>query len=488
MKKKLKILHIGNIANNAFLNAKMLNETGNFSCDVLCIDYTHIMSCPEWEDAIFDSSHIDHFAPDWENINLGDYQRPKWFYQGHKRIVINDILQSKTALHTANNKATSHKYETTQSSNKKATNIKNKLNKIIKIVTPRFLQDTYKYTKKFTIKPIRARIIISKHEKEFGVLNIDLKNKFTRFELSKLIKDYRTWQKLLAHYDIVHGYAYDGIYALIHNKPYVAFEHGTIRTMPFENNYLGKLCKITYQKANHVIITNSDNIVAAKKLNLKNYTYVPHPINESHNQKNDLDKHLYEKHKSKFVIYHPARHDWSSKRDLHWDKGNDIFLEGFSDFTNKTNADTKLILVEWGRHVEKSKTLIKHLNIEKYIEWIDPQPHTLMMSYIRTSHIVADQFSIGAFGSIMPKSLMAGTPCMIYLETTLLEWCFPNPPPVLNCSNSDEVSNLLCKYYENPNLLKKVSKKGVEWYNNYHSNKVVIGKLTEAYNAALKNI
>ena len=42
-----RVLHIGNIANNAYLNAKILNRRG-FECDVICYDYYHIMGCPEW--------------------------------------------------------------------------------------------------------------------------------------------------------------------------------------------------------------------------------------------------------------------------------------------------------------------------------------------------------------------------------------------------------------------------------------------------------
>ena len=47
-----RVLHIGNIANNAYNNAKLLNKVG-LECDVICYGYYHIMGCPEWEDADF---------------------------------------------------------------------------------------------------------------------------------------------------------------------------------------------------------------------------------------------------------------------------------------------------------------------------------------------------------------------------------------------------------------------------------------------------
>ena len=83
----MKILHIGNIANNAYLNAKLLNDSGVES-HVLCYDYYHLMGCPEWEECLFDSSVLDHNRPDWFSLQL-DYERPYWFAQGE----ISDCLE-----------------------------------------------------------------------------------------------------------------------------------------------------------------------------------------------------------------------------------------------------------------------------------------------------------------------------------------------------------------------------------------------------------
>lgn len=79
--RKPKILHIGNIANNAYQNAKMLNEAGCV-CDVLCNDYYQIMSCPEWDDADFTGDYFSTDFPAWHRVDLHGFQRPKWFIQG----------------------------------------------------------------------------------------------------------------------------------------------------------------------------------------------------------------------------------------------------------------------------------------------------------------------------------------------------------------------------------------------------------------------
>jgi len=57
----LRVLHIGNIANNAYINAKIQRRLG-IDADVCCYDYYHVMGCPEWEDADFTGDVGDQFA------------------------------------------------------------------------------------------------------------------------------------------------------------------------------------------------------------------------------------------------------------------------------------------------------------------------------------------------------------------------------------------------------------------------------------------
>lgn len=86
-----RILLVGNIANNAYNNAKILSQVG-LDCDVISYDYYHIMGCPEWEDADISGRIKDHFRPIWYKINLGGFERPKWFAQGPLDICIDYLI------------------------------------------------------------------------------------------------------------------------------------------------------------------------------------------------------------------------------------------------------------------------------------------------------------------------------------------------------------------------------------------------------------
>jgi len=90
----LKVLHIGNIANNAYNNAKLMRKAG-IDCDVICYDYYHIMGCPEWEDADFVGVVSNHFRPRWSDIDLNHFRRPMWFAQGPLKLCIEYLIEKR---------------------------------------------------------------------------------------------------------------------------------------------------------------------------------------------------------------------------------------------------------------------------------------------------------------------------------------------------------------------------------------------------------
>ena len=79
----LRVLNLGNIANNAFQNSKIMRRAG-IDADCVAYDYYHVMGTAEWEDADFRGSIGDQFHPDWWRVKFNKYSRPKWFIQGPK--------------------------------------------------------------------------------------------------------------------------------------------------------------------------------------------------------------------------------------------------------------------------------------------------------------------------------------------------------------------------------------------------------------------
>lgn len=84
--RSLRVLHIGNIANNAYNNAKIQRQFG-IEADVLCYDYYHVMAAPEWEDGGL-TDPVDPALPNWWKTNLKGFKRPDWYVQGPLKLCI----------------------------------------------------------------------------------------------------------------------------------------------------------------------------------------------------------------------------------------------------------------------------------------------------------------------------------------------------------------------------------------------------------------
>lgn len=528
-----RILHIGNIANNAYNNAKLLNEAG-LDCDVICYDYYHIMGCPEWEEADFNNDGLDHFAPDWIAAGVTDFERPRWFAQGPMQACIDYLLakrenltevaqQQWEKLGELNRTRIPPEKSTTE---RRFTRLMNRSKNVLRFLayTPdiarriidicesgriskwlpgetarlgaatalliatlfiRIVAKTFVFLKRKTIgRKLDRRI--AELARKFNTAYPDRTDKLTASDFESYLNTAPKWRRLFGHYDLVHAYATDPILPLICNHPYVAFEHGTIRNIPFEATTQGRLCALSYRLADWVVITNADNMESARRLGIPHFTFVPHPINEdgteesnaSHKLRGELQASL----DADFLVFHPARQHWSSERHPDWEKGNDLLLKGFARFVAEVNHRAALILVNWGASVENSRKLIAELGIESRVCWVAPMPHRRMIEYIQACDVVADQFYLGAFGSTLPKAFVCNRAAMIYLDAEIHRECFPEMPPVANVRSEQDI-------FEGLSLLDKESSRfgqqGYRWYDQYHSNRIIADRLIGIYASVL---
>ena len=452
--KLLRILHIGNIANNAYLASKILNEAG-YDCDVFCYDYYHVMGSPEWEDADFVGDIDDAFGPDWGQIDLRGFQRPRWFAQGPFDACINYLSSRRTG---------------------------------------QFAEAAFWWHKLMIRQPISDQ----------PADEVDLENFLSNFdfiaeasEISQLMADLEATfvgayqshlarlKMLLTKYDIIQAYGSNPFLpALVGKRPIVAFEHGTIRKIPFENTPLGRLTALGYKHADGVVITNADNVKAAERLQLLNYRFIPHPVNEKwiiEGIGSELRTRLLQELQVDFLIFHPARQHWSAERDPNYEKGNDIFIRGLARFIHEVAPTSGAVFVEWGQSVPDSTALLAELGIADRVRWA-PLLHNCNMSrYMDASDIIADQFYLGAFGNIMPKALAHGKPSILYLDEAAHNWCLPEMPPVINAHTPEEVFLGLKKAYEDRDWLANLAREGRGWYEKYHSNAAICDQFEHFY-------
>jgi glycosyltransferase involved in cell wall biosynthesis len=458
-----RLLAIGNIANNGYKNALILREHG-IDCDVLCYDYYHVMGCPEWEHAQFDTHGMNFDAPNWSKVSMGGYARPTWFAQGRLGTCLDYLIARNANDPRAAELFAQLAVERDCGGAETPSSL---------FAVPSSVTEVGRIA---TSLAARFRTVFPDWEAAPDAQQIVQAYGNLFFDAPRL-------RRLFRHYDAVIGYATDGIFPLFCEKtPYITFEHGTIRAIPFEPHVNGQMCALTYRWANDVLISNCDNVVAAEKLRLDSYRFVPHAMLErplARDEVASLRQRLVEKHGTDFIIFHPARQHWSARLDTAWEKGNDRLIRAFARFVRDVRPAALLIMVRWGQTAAESEKLVAELGIGSNVLWLEPQPMTTVENYVQVADVLADQFVIGAWGAIMPHGMMLGTPTLLKLDEDVHRWCFPEMPPVINTETDDQIFDAL-KLCTQPEYRAGIAKEAPEWYRRYHSIDVVAGRLMDS--------
>lgn len=453
---RLRVLHVGNVANNGYLNAKLLNA-GGLDCDVLAYAHYHTMGCPEWEDSDFAGGPVDESRPDWSAIDLKGFRRPRWFAHGP----IGDAAAYLEARRTGS---------ATRDLRWRWLELRRGL-----ITAKRWawLRDMR--------QPARTPVPADDADQR-TTSDGDAYARLRGWNLNAL-------SRLFSLYDVVHAYGAEPILSLLcGTRPYVAFEHGTIRSLPFEDSTEGRLTALAYREADVVLITNADNQRAADRLGITRYRFVPHPVNEivpDPAAVTALRADLRRRMNADFLLFHPSRQHWGPERNPHLEKGNDRLIAGLQRFF-RSRPRAASVFVSWGQTVAESRALIDRLGIAGRVLWIDPVSGPALARYMAAADVVADQFFLGSFGAITPRALFLGTPPLLHLDEEAHRWCFPELPPVLNASSPSDIHAVLTRGYDARAWLADLGRKGAEWYARHHSNELIRTRLLETYAEVLR--
>lgn len=490
--RKFRVLHIGNIANNGYLNSKILNQHEDVDSYALSMDYYHIMGCPEWEESTMDFLGINQNNPEWYKTST--YSPPDWFFQGSPRISLSCLFH----------KVRGHGIRYWFYKKMMELECKRKNGPIIYQVGIFLVRVINRLRRHYLArsKYYSLSYWTSNNKKDFKTVS-DLKIEEMTKNINSIYKDdylsrhlaveYQRFIPIFDNFDLIHCYGTDLKFPyLTGTSKYVGYEHGTIRDLPFENTLEGILCRKSYQNAKLTFITNSDNIEAAKKLDLSPIRVIPHPINNLdfsfENFPSDLNLLFQRMKESDLTIFHPSRQHWGGDYSTmmpSWIKANDVLIKGFADIVHSRAVKNPLmIMVNWGATIDATKELIQKLNLEKYTIWTDPLPHPYMLEVMNRSDVIADQFYLGAFGSITAKGLGVGKAVLVYLRPDEILKMFQEMPPVLNAKTPEEVSECLKTILDTANK-RKIEVESKMWFEKYHSHKVILNKLEEGYAVAL---
>lgn len=425
----MRVLHLGNTANNGYNNAKLQRRLG-LEADVI-FDETHAFSQPEWEDG-FVEGPFDEYAPLEESSRLLGWERPDFV------LPTLDPLQDRRFRGQA------------------------RLEHLVQVVGNLPSLRRRHAALREAYAPLRQ---ILDADLTFGdVLAGERAAWLHRLRLDEP-------GPLFARYDIVQAYAFHALLPLFApTRPFVAFEHGTLREEPFAGTPRARLLALAYLIADAVVITNPDVLPSAQRLGLERYVYVPHPVDETKFTPADVTT----REPDEFVVFAPARQDWEVK-------GNDRALNTFAALAASGVTRPALVLTEWGVDLERSRALVRSLGLEELVRWTPPFPKRQLVEAYRAADVVVDQFLIPTFGGIAPEAMACGRPVVTAYDPALHAWCFDEDPPILPAATASEAFEHLRTLALDEEERGRIGRAGRAWIERHHSWRLVAERQARIY-------
>ena len=494
-----RIAHVGNIANNAYSNAKFQRRLG-LAADSYNYPFEFVFGHPEWEDADFGEQLDLYHPPDWPALQFTNgYARPHWArylsgrpdpygYTGYDEARREAGIQGQyldtgrvwTAVPATGEPAglgptlTLRLRRFAHSSAQRYAALARQGQ-----LTPRERLEFW------VLMLVRAAVDnVSIWRLQLGIamndrlrtIRADMRAVDTDSRLARAgrklrprsysrLTCWRSFRPLARDYDLTVLYGLEVTKAglLPPDRPYIAFEHATMRTLPFENTLQGRLLALGYRLAEACIITNPDVLGSAKRLGLRHYRFIPHPVDETKYcpgetpLADELRRELREclaraaglggsgaapLASQPLIFFCPSRHEWSNGSDS---KRSDRAIRAFGRYVREAEPAglpaAALVLTKWGTDVRASQQLCRELGIEGRVVWRHPMHKMRLLEYYRAADIVLDQFheAVGSFGTVTVEAMACARPVIMYFNPQVHEWCLEENPPIQSALTTPEI-------------------------------------------------
>jgi glycosyltransferase involved in cell wall biosynthesis len=524
-----KILHVGNVANLAYVNAKILNDRG-FENHVAAPDLYHFASSPQWQELIGSTVTRDDLGDDWHpnffSVASAAGLMPDWVAQGPTHLVVTYLYMKATndpradlahdALEYYRMKSAALKTTLPQAARlseldfreimesyplrsgeramlrrgREADVVFETFRRVIGslygddtangVAAPFAYQNAVAYA---GVDPeLNSKWLRLNGTGEAAAFGIVMDDELTRSRIScppgVREEDFNAyaitlpwWKALFDAYDHVILYGSSAILGLLTGTRYIALEHGNIRDIPFRDDSLGRLSKLAYQRADAVLITNSDYVIAKPRLEFEEDRryYLPHPMEDEllETYRKRHGKPLSEDGNVRF--FSPARQDWQ-RNDPSLSKGNDRVVRAVANLKMEGIENIRVTFVDWGRDADATRDLIKSLGVEAQFKWTRPLAKGDLWKAYLASHAVIDQFFLDAFGGVTYEALALGRRVITRDDGKAnVEFFEGKPPPLLSAATVFEITNRMREVANDPADSRAVGQASREWITEMHS-------------------
>jgi len=525
----MKVLHVTNIAQNAYINALILNARGH-DCDVLALDLYHVGSSPEWyelQDAEIDTASLggDAFFPNFYALGRDMPRIGDWVAHGPTYMALRYLILKRRGDPRAYTALSTLSYLRFKATIQRTTNpfaavigdeeftallgqydlhpylrcrisagrlseryfewIRGRIAlqlpaQRVSALAPPLAQGMLDHyfakdpTLEGVVRGLRARGLSEALGIEFEGPLMEYahlqRHGFGVAEIAPYCVFGRIWRDLASHYDACIFYADSSVFALAAGiEGYHALEHGTIRSIPFEPTTHGRLVAKAFLNARRVFLTNTDYATAKPRLEFtpEQRVYSPHPFDEAPALA-FRRAHIRKQDPHRVVFFCPARQDWRSG-DPKMAKGNDRYFRAARSLLDEGRANFVMQCVDWGVDRDATLQLIEDLGLTDHVSWTSLMTKRKLWAAMLDSDAVIDQFMISGFGGITFEALALGCRIISRDDGVNNGVFFEEPPPILSAETAEEIASRMAAVLNDPEDLAGLGEKGTAWVRKYHS-------------------
>lgn len=279
------------------------------------------------------------------------------------------------------------------------------------------------------------------------------------------------WNALFGAYDLRMFYGGSGVLGLLSDTPeYMAYEHGTIRSLPFEDSTQGRLVRAAFEQADAVFITNTDYVTAERRLEFapEKRVYIPHVFDERPLTTFARENRVEKRPSDPAQFFMPSRQDWLLNDPMR-SKANHLVIDAAALLVDNGDADFHVTFIAWGDDIEASKARIAEKGLDAHFSWSPTlMRRDLWMRYLQADAVM-DQFLISGISGVTYEALALGCRVITKDDGVCNREFFGEAPPFLAASTPEEIAARMRQIMADVEDIAGLGATGQVWVANYHS-------------------
>lgn len=164
------------------------------------------------------------------------------------------------------------------------------------------------------------------------------------------------------------------------------------------------------------------------------------------------------------LVFSSARHVWGRRPGNPAAKGTDRLLRGLALFHERhPEVKVRLVTLEYGTDVEKSKRLLQSLGIASVVSWFPKMDRKNLMVGLGLADIACGEFENSWIASgVLYEALVMAKPILAYRDDSTYEE--PERYPIMNAREPHEIAACLASYLDDRKTYQAMGDAGRAWY------------------------